>query len=192
MSQSPDAFVPHKPLAYVDQLDTRSHADITTVVIHCTELPTLADARVEGEKIRYDSGTGNSGHYYIDVDGRTECWVPPERIAHHVADFNQHSIGIELVNLGRYPDWWHSQAQQPSTPYPDVQIQALVDLLNHLSSWLPNLRHICGHEDIDTRQVPASDDPSILVPRKCDPGPMFPWCAVLSEVAQLQRLGGVS
>lgn len=191
MSQPPNSHavdVIQRPLSYAGLLDARQPDDITTVVIHCTELPTLADARAEGEKIRYESGTGNSGHYYIDVDGHTECWVPLERIAHHVADYNQHSIGIELVNLGRYPDWWHSQSQQPSTPYPDVQIQALIDLLHHLADMLPNLTNICGHEDIDTRQVPASDDPAMLVPRKCDPGPMFPWGQVLSGIKRLKRI----
>jgi len=40
---------------------------------------------------------------------------------------------------------------------------------------LEALRHIAGHEDLDRGQVPASNDASIPVPRKRDPGPRFPW-----------------
>src|SRR3546814_20781189 len=71
--------------------------------------------------------------------------------------------------------------------YPDAQIDALVMLLHALQEELPSLRHIAGHDDLDTAMVPASDDPQILVPRTRDPGPMFPWQRVLAEVA-LERL----
>src|SRR3546814_9222563 len=67
--------------------------------------------------------------------------------------------------------------------YPDAQIDALVVLLHALQEELPSLRHIAGHDDLDTAMVPASDDPQILVPRKRDPGPMFPWQRVLAEVS---------
>src|SRR3546814_14309936 len=72
--------------------------------------------------------------------------------------------------------------------YPDAQIDALVVLLHALQEELPSLRHIAGHDDLDTAMVPASDDPQILVPRKRDPGPMFPWQRVLAEVS-LQHVG---
>ena len=93
------------PLPYVDALAARELAEIDTVVIHCTELPDLATARDYGERILYPaSGTGNSGHYYIDRDGGIDEYVPPERIAHHTRGWNPRSIGIELVNIGRFPD----------------------------------------------------------------------------------------
>ena len=58
------------PLPYVNALATRELGDIDLVVIHCTELPDLALAREFGERVLYaDSGTGNSGHYYIERDG---------------------------------------------------------------------------------------------------------------------------
>jgi len=72
------------PLPYVDALTARDPGDIDTVVIHCTELPDLAMAREYGERVLYPaSGTGNSGHYYIDRDGGSVEYVPPQRIAHH-------------------------------------------------------------------------------------------------------------
>ena len=175
------------PLPYAGLLAVRAPDAIDTVVIHCTELPDLATARTYGERILYGSGTGNSGHYYIDRDGRIEEHLPPERIAHHVRGWNERSIGIELVNTGRYPDWLDSRHQAMDEAYPDVQIAALTALVNALNARIPTLTQIAGHEDLDRERVPASDDPAVHVCRKRDPGPMFPWPAVLAAIP-LQRL----
>jgi N-acetylmuramoyl-L-alanine amidase len=175
------------PLPYVDRLAERPAADVTLVVIHCTELPDLAMARDYGERVLHESGTGNSGHYYVDRDGRIERYVPGTRVAHHVRGHNPHSIGIELVNTGRYPDWFDSRHQAMTEPYPPAQIAALKALLALLRAEFPALRRIAGHEDLDTARVPASDDPALDVPRKRDPGPLFPWDEVLAD-AGLERV----
>ena len=175
------------PLPYVDRLAERPAAAVTLVVIHCTELPDLAMARDYGERVLHESGTGNSGHYYVDRDGRIERYVPGTRVAHHVRGHNPHSIGIELVNTGRYPDWFDSRHQAMSEPYPPAQIAALKALLALLRAEFPALRRIAGHEDLDTARVPASDDPALDVPRKRDPGPLFPWDKVLAD-AGLERV----
>jgi N-acetylmuramoyl-L-alanine amidase len=176
-------------LPYVQALQLREPAQVDLVVIHCTELPDLGMARSYGERALYPSGTGNSGHFYIDRDGRIECYVPAERIAHHVRGFNDRAIGIELVNRGRYPDWLHSRHQSMDEAYPRAQLQALVDLLAQLSAQWPALAWIAGHEDLDRERVPASDDPSVQVRRKLDPGPRFPWPWLLERTA-LARLPG--
>jgi hypothetical protein len=94
-------------------------------VVHCTELPDIAAARAFAERVLYaETGTGNSGHWYIDRDGSTWQYVPHERIAHHVRGHNPRSIGIELVNIGRYPDWLDSRRQAMDEPYPAAQIGA--------------------------------------------------------------------
>ena len=174
-------------LPYAPQLAPRALSDVDLVVIHCTELPDLATARAYGERVLYASGTGNSGHYYVDRDGRIERWVPDDRIAHHVRDHNAGSIGIELVNTGRWPHWYDSRRQQPDEPYPDVQIAALIALIAQLRHCLPNLARIAGHEDLDRATVAASDAPERQVQRKVDPGPMFPWPQVLAATG-LQRV----
>ncbi len=167
-------------LPYATRLTQRALATIDLAVIHCTELPDLAQAREFGERVLYDSGTGNSGQYSIDRDGRIDCWVPEDRIAHHVRGHNRHSLGIELVNRGRWPDWYDSRRQLPTEAYPDVQIQALIALLCWLRPRLPSLTRIAGHDALDTSMVPASDDPGRIVQRKIDPGPLFPWPAVIA------------
>ena len=172
-------FVNHLP--YVSHLDKRSLADVDLVVIHCTELPDLAMARVYGERVHYpESGTGNCGHYYVEQGGRVEEWVPPDRIAHHVRGYNDHSIGIELDNPGRYPDWFDSRSQKMDQPYTAVQLDNLVRLLHLLRNAIPGILLVSGHDMLDLERVASSDDPGLQVRRKMDPGPLFPWDKVLA------------
>jgi N-acetylmuramoyl-L-alanine amidase len=168
-----------QPLPYVSLLPERSADAVEMVVIHCTELPDLAMAREYGERVLYDSGAGASGHYYIDRDGSIYRYVPGTRVANHVRGHNPHSIGIELVNLGRYPEWWDSRRQTMTEPYPPAQLAALRALLAELRLDFPRLQLIAGHEQLDTARLPATDDPALDVPRKLDPGPLFPWADVL-------------
>lgn len=188
-----EPFLQVSPLPYEGRLEMRPLAQVDLVVIHCTELPDLATAREYGERLLYperpdgSGGTGNSGHYYVDRDGSCHRYVAPERIAHHVRGHNARSVGVELVNAGRWPRWLDSRHQAMEEAYPDVQVDALIELLRSLQAGLPALRYIAGHEDLDTDTVPASDDPSIMVARKRDPGPLFPWQRVLARTS-LQRL----
>ncbi|GAB2504585.1 N-acetylmuramoyl-L-alanine amidase [Arenimonas alkanexedens] len=170
------------PLPYAPRLATRALSHVDLVVIHCTELPDLDKAREYGERVLYDTGTGNSGHYYIDRDGSLHGFVPPERVAHHTRGYNERSIGIELVNAGRYPDWLDSRRQAMDEPYTDAQMDALVALLAQLMANLPALEFIAGHEDLDQTRVVSSDSLEALVFRKRDPGPRFPWSRVLDAV----------
>jgi N-acetylmuramoyl-L-alanine amidase len=175
-----------EPLSYESLLPLRERAQIDLLVIHCTELPDLATARAFGERVQYPDGTGNSGHYYIDRDGSVLLYVHPSRAANHVYRYDPRSIGIELVNLGRYPDWLDTHHQAMTEPYTDAQIASLLALIALLTEQVPSLRYIAGHEDLDKRMVPASDDPSKTVHRKRDPGPMFPWERVM-EAVTLER-----
>lgn len=171
------------PLPYEQKLDARPLSQIDLVVVHCTETPTLASAREFGERVLYEaSGTGNSGHYYIDRDGRVLLYVRPDRVAHHVRGHNPRAIGIELVNTGRYPHWRDSKHQAMDEPYPEVQIAALIALLAHLQAQFPSVKFIAGHEDLDREMEQALDDPTVQVPRKRDPGPLFPWERIMQGV----------
>lgn len=172
-------FVDHLP--YAARLDRRPLDSIDLVVIHCTELPDLPTAREYGERVHYpEAGTGNSGHYYIERTGRVEEWVPPDRVAHHVRGFNERSIGIELDNPGRYPDWYHSDRQVMDEPYTRAQLENLVRLLHLLKNAIPGINHISGHEMLDRERIPSTNEPDVLVPRKMDPGPHFPWQRIIA------------
>lgn len=192
-----------RPLPYQRLLATRPLSSIDLLVIHCTELPDLATAREYGERLLYSvhenghenvsgkssdmsRGTGNSGHFYIDRDGSIEQWVPPQHIAHHVRGYNPRSVGIELVNCGRFPDWFHADRQQMTESYPEPQVDALLQLINWLREDLPALRHICGHAELDQEHITAADNPAVQISRKLDPGPLFPWPQVMAACG-LQR-----
>ncbi len=174
-------------LPYESRLDSRPATQIDLVVIHCTELPDMKMAREYGERVHYDAGTGNSGHFYIDRDGTVHVFVSPLKIANHTRGYNPRSIGIEIVNTGRYPHWFDSRHQAMTEAYTSAQIHALEGLLTRLKTDLPNLRFIAGHEDLDTAKVSATDDPALQVWRKRDPGPKFPWDAVIAATG-LERL----
>jgi N-acetylmuramoyl-L-alanine amidase len=190
MPPLPSPAVTIAALPYEGRLQLRPRAQVDLVVVHCTELPDLATAREYGERILYpESRTGNSGHYYIDRDGSVQRWIAIDRIAHHVRGHNPRSIGIELVNTGRWPRWLDAGHQAMDEPYPEVQVAALVALLRQLQESAPSLRFIAGHEDLDRDEVQASDDAGKRVRRKRDPGPLFPWDTVMAQVA-LQRMAG--
>ncbi len=175
-------------LPYQTRLRERSIEDIDLAVMHCTELPDLATAREYGERILHaDSQTGNCGHYYVDRDGALHRFVEDDRVAHHAVGHNARSVGIEMVNRGRWPDWRDSRHQAFDERYTQAQMRALNALLIGLRARLPNLRWIAGHEDLDRRLEPASDDVSLLLPRRRDPGPLFPWGDVIAD-SGLQRL----
>lgn len=171
-----------EPLPYVERLEKRPLSQIDLVVMHCTELPDMSMAREYGERVLYEAGTGASGHYYIDRDGSIYEYVNPIFAAHHTRGYNPRSVGIELVNIGRYPNWYDSNNQVMGEPYTDEQIAALKKLLGLLKVNCPNLQFIAGHEDLDIATVPASDDASKEVFRKRDPGPLFPWQEILTAI----------
>ena len=174
-------------LPYEHLLEERPRSQVDLVVIHCTELPDLAMAREFGEQVHYDSGTGNSGHFYVDRDGSVHQYVSVERTAHHVRGYNPRAIGIELVNTGRYPDWLDSRRQAMDEAYTDAQIESLIALLLDLQARIPSLVQFAGHEDLDLDEVEAIDDPAVKVRRKRDPGPLFPWAEVLAA-SPMQRI----
>jgi len=171
-----------EPLPYVELLEKRPLSQIDLVVMHCTELPDMTMAREYGERILYEAGTGASGHYYIDRDGSIYQYVDPAHIANHTRGYNPRSVGIEIVNTGRYPNWYDSGNQVMTEPYTTEQISALKNLLLRLKSECPNLQFIAGHEDLDTAMVTATDDPDKTVFRKRDPGPQFPWQEILAAI----------
>ena len=163
-------------LPYNERLEKRDTANLDLIVLHCTELPTLEMARQFGERIvLQETKTGLSGHYYIDRDGKVYRYISDDRVARHVIGFNPGSIGIEVVNRGRYPNWFHSNHQTCTEPYTGEQIESVQRLLRLLKMRYPQIQKIVRHSDLDTNWIPAEDDPSVQIRRKVDPGQLFPW-----------------
>ncbi len=142
--------------------DERKHP-IDMLVVHYTGMETgeaaLARMRDPDAKV--------AAHYMVWEDGRIACLVAEDKRAWHAGvstwqgddDLNSRSIGIEIVNGGH--DWPRADGGLP--PYPDAQIEAVVELSNDILARraIPQSR-IVGHSDI----APA---------RKADPGEHFPW-----------------
>jgi N-acetylmuramoyl-L-alanine amidase len=165
------------------RLRKREARAIELIVLHCTELPTLEDARAVARDSwwREPDQRCVGGHYYVDRPGTIHRFVEDDRVAHHVRGHNAESIGIEIVNRGRFPHWFRSDHQTPTEPYTAEQVEAVLALLEDLRARHPSLGRVARHEDLDQRMVPAEDDPSILVRRRIDPGPRFPWDRVLER-----------
>lgn len=145
--------------------DRPKDAQIISVIIHYTGMKTAEDAL---ERM-CDPDAEVSAHYMIDEDGTTTMLVDPTNRAWHAGvsawgdlkNFNDFSVGIELVNPG------HEHGYRA---FPDVQIDALVMLLHDLFRQFPTIKPelVLGHEDI------APD-------RKQDPGELFPWGRLVKE-----------
>ncbi len=140
-----------------------------------------------------------SCHLTIGRDGSITQMVPFNRKAYHAGEsswkgrpsVNAFSIGIELVNPGpgipvgngRFNDVygrpWYGKAVQRKHKHPgckydwwaefddeqvDATIRVCAELVSHYS-----ILHVVGHEDVSPG-------------RKIDPGPAFPWEALLQAV----------
>jgi N-acetylmuramoyl-L-alanine amidase len=103
-----------------------------------------------------------SSHYVVFEDGQVVQLVDEGRRAWHAGksfwagetDLNTRSVGIEIVNPGH---------QFGYRPFPDVQIDAVIDLC----------RGILSRHPIPPERVLAHSDIAPL--RKEDPGELFPW-----------------
>ena len=139
-------------------------AVINSIVIHYTGMKTCEDAINR----LCDPQSKVSAHYTIDMDGTIYHHVDPQKRAWHagvsqwgeLSNFNDFSIGIELVNKG-HEFGYH--------PFPDEQIDALLTLMKDLFQQFPiDPKLVLGHSDI------APD-------RKQDPGELFPWGRLMRE-----------
>lgn len=155
-----------------------SRSQVDTVVIHAIGGPRCTSdgvafthaARDAAFWKSYFEGHAQYGiHWIVDRSGTTLASVPENQIAIHAYGANRSSIGIELVNDGSGLD-----------PFPRAQIDALSRLICDIRRRWPSipLAGIKGHGELDQRRLACG------FKQKVDPGPAFPWSAVLVKVLE--------
>ena len=131
-ADSQDPGVVDRLVDWYYALPRRHVEEITTVVLHATEIPDLQGAWEVAMSSAGEGGVGVCGHLYVDRDGTTYRFVSLDRVASHVRNFNSASIGIELVNSGRHPHHFNSGATKNprgAVPRgPDILTQASPDV----------------------------------------------------------------
>ncbi len=134
--------------------------EVKFVILHYTEMEFL-DAL---EKL-CDENASVSSHYLIHKNGTIYNLVDDNNIAWHagksfwqgIEKLNDHSIGIEIDNLG-------------NEPFTDEQMEACIKLCKYLQEKYDiESRNIIGHSDI-------------AVNRKWDPGIFFDWELLLKNI----------
>lgn len=131
---------------------------IDTIILHYTGMQSAEAAIAK----MCEAESNVSAHYCIDelgnifqlVDDEMRAWHAGKSFWAGVENLNNNSIGIEIVNKGH--EFGYSK-------FPDVQMQAVINLLDKLFKAHPIKKHfVLAHSDI------APD-------RKEDPGEFFNW-----------------
>lgn len=148
--------------------DRPAGGPIDMLILHYTGMRTAREAIERLCDLNPCTGGRVSSHYVVDEDGGVLSLVPEERRAWHagishwrgVAELNNRSIGIEVVNPG------HEFGYRA---FPALQMAAVCDLCLEILSRHPiPARNVVGHSDV------APD-------RKEDPGELFDWQALAAN-----------
>ncbi len=138
----------------------RSAGPINMLVVHYTAMASAeaALARLSDPAAEVSSHylIAQTGEIYQLVDEADRAWHAGVAQWGRYTDVNSRSIGIELDNMG-------IDDHGAFIPYPDIQMQALGDLM----------RDILARHTIPARNIVGHSDVAPL--RKQDPGDEFPW-----------------
>ena len=154
-------------------LDSASLKDPKIVVVHATEIATLAatlksfgpDTMDPARGYLNEHGDVNVGvHFVVDRDGSIYSLLPLDVIGRHAIGLNHVSVGIENVGF--------------SDRLTKEQIEADASLIADLVKRLPSLKYVVGHHEYVDRQRPhyalyRELDPKYAPTEKSDPGPGF-------------------
>lgn len=156
------------------------------IVLHATGGPTC-DPKT-GKHVFSPAGTLDSNielfvkdpevgtHFIIGRKGELRTSTEEGKIANHVSgqDYNQRSIGIEMVNRGDGND-----------SFPEAQVKTVTELVKRLVIMygVPKAG-IKTHAELDSRHFKCESGKTF--PKKVDPGPAFPMKKVLDEVFPAQ------
>ena len=143
-----------------------------TIVLHCS----FSNDMKKLASFLSDTLTGRaSAHIIIDRDGRVIQQVPFNYISHHAGQYNNSSIGIELINIGELKKtaqgYFNIYGQKVNSnniicndkvcweKYSPAQIKTTLEICKLLVQEY-DIQQIVQHSEIDKK--------------KTDPGPFFP------------------
>ena len=175
---------------------SRGDTTIDSIVVHWTVTRTADDSYTVLDI------QGFSYHYVIDKDGSIHHYIEEDRAAFHAGcpsdsspdlctrGYNQRSIGISLVNMGHdAPNYdlecedaqhYLSTRNKCFEVYTEEQIESTIKLIQDILDRHPTIpvdrNHIVGHDEIDRTG------------RKLDPGPLFPWDYIMSNLRDTRPL----
>ena len=129
--------------------------------------------RIAIEQLSTDN-THQSAHFLIAKDGSIHQLVSTDNRAYHAVDFNNRSIGIEILGNGS------------RHPYTDAQYSALQTLLPELIDHYPDIKFVTSHSSVDriNDAHPGSG--------KNDPGEFFDWNRISQTRTRDVKFGDVT
>jgi hypothetical protein len=154
-------------------LDSAALKDPTMIVVHATEIPTLAatfaafapDTIPKERGYLGEHGDVNVGvHFLVDRDGTVYSLLPLDVIGRHAIGFNHLSIGIENVGF--------------SDKLTKAQLAADAELVEDLAKRIPTLKYLVGHHEYVEKKrahyrLYRELDAKYAPTTKSDPGPAF-------------------
>jgi N-acetyl-anhydromuramyl-L-alanine amidase AmpD len=147
--------------------DNRPSGNIDMIIYHHT-----GGGDVAGAIVALNS-QNLSSHYIVDRNGKIIQTVDPQKAARHAIDFNNYSIGIEIVN-----------PNGNKNPYTEEQYRSLELLTEYLLKKYPSIKTLTGHEDVDRRTEFSTG--------KIDPGSLFDWERIKKAANLVPQPSGIS
>ena len=146
---------------------------------------------------------GLSSHFLLDTDGTIYQTLDVKERAWHAGVANDVSVGIEIANLGAYPDKPELRVEGTiqgtalhQDPFTDAQYEALARLCATLVAVLPRIRPVFPRnaEGEVIPQVLPDDGAAFegilghyhVSKAKVDPGPAFEWDRLARRMAELR------
>ncbi|MHC4848226.1 MAG: N-acetylmuramoyl-L-alanine amidase [Planctomycetota bacterium] len=146
---------------------------------------------------------GLSSHFMLDTDGTIYQTLDVKERAWHAGKANDVSVGIEIANLGAYPDDPDKSirgriqgAELFQDPFTDAQYESLARLCATLVRVLPRIRPDFPRDESGAVIPRVLEDEGVgfegilghyhLTRAKVDPGPAFDWKRLQRRLDELR------
>ena len=203
----PDLFVEHytagagtcdSTAAYMVRSGNSAHAivDRTGDIAEPVKLDRMAWHAGDHNRARSRGSRFPAPYQLAALESGKVSIIPIGEVPYARGEVNRRSVGIEHVNMGwsypDKPDAFKGRHRNPASrdddwqPYTHDQIVASRGWHQQTIVQMPSLRYICGHEDVTHADTMGDDwtTPELerVIGAKLDPGPAFPWAALLADL----------